>query len=64
MDRICAALASPAAPLALIASVAWAPVTGSPTWSAVSRGRLSCIVAISAAAVGWTAFVLAAGGGS
>jgi hypothetical protein len=63
MDRICAALASPAAPLALIASVAWAPVTGSPTWSAVSRDRLSCIVAISAA-VGWTAFVLAAGGGS
>ena len=58
MDRICAAIAAPAAPLALIASVAWAPVTGFPTWPALSRGRVTCTIAISAL-VGWTAFVLA-----
>jgi hypothetical protein len=67
MDRVCAALACPAAPLALIASVAWAPVAGFPTWPALSRGRLSSTLAISVL-VGWTAFVLVrrlavAGGG-
>jgi len=67
MDRVCAALACPAASLALVAAVAWVPVTGFPTWPALSRGRLSCTMAISAL-VGWTAFVLVrrlafAGGG-
>ena len=57
MDRICAAIAVPIAPVAQIASAAWAPVGGFPTWPALSRGRPSCTRAVSAL-VGWTAFVL------
>jgi len=44
-----AILSSPAAPLALFAALCWAPVTGFPTWPALSRGRLASTVAISAA---------------
>jgi hypothetical protein len=67
VDRICTPFASPAALLALIASVASAPVTGFPTWPALSRGRPSCTLAISAL-IGWTAFAFVrrlavAGGG-
>ena len=43
--------------VALIAAAARAPVTGFPTWPALSRGRPSCTPAVSAL-VGWTAFVL------
>jgi hypothetical protein len=58
MDRVVAALASPAAPIAVIAAVAWAPVTGFPTWPAVSRGRFALTAAVSAA-IASVAFVVA-----
>ncbi|HXQ46521.1 MAG TPA: hypothetical protein VN806_07890 [Caulobacteraceae bacterium] len=55
MNEICAALASPAALLALLASAAWAPITGVPTWPTLSHGRLCGTVTISGL-VGCTAF--------
>jgi hypothetical protein len=33
----------------MIAAVVWAPVTGFPTWPAVSRGRFAVTAAVSAA---------------
>jgi len=67
MDGICAALTSPSVVIALLAAAVWAPVTGFPTWPAISRGRFSGTMTISAL-VGWTAFVvvrrLAVGAGS
>jgi hypothetical protein len=49
MERTLAVLSSPAALLGLLAAVCWAPVTGFPTWPALSRGRLASTVVISAA---------------
>ncbi len=49
MERVYAVLSSPAAPVAMIAAVVWAPVTGFPTWPAVSRGRFAVTAAVSAA---------------
>ena len=46
MDRALALLASPAAGVALLAAVAWSPMTGFPTWPALSRGRYASTVAI------------------
>jgi hypothetical protein len=48
MDRVFAVILSPAAPIAVIAAVAWAPATGFPTWPAVSRGRFAGTAAVSA----------------
>ena len=47
MDRAAAILGSPAAVAALLAAVAWSPITGFPTWAALSRGRYASTVAIS-----------------
>lgn len=58
MDRVFAVLASPAAPIAMIAAVAWAPVTGFPTWNAISRGRFAVTSAVGAA-IGGVAFIAA-----
>jgi hypothetical protein len=49
MDRLAATLASPAALAALLAAVAWLPMTGFPTWAALSRGRYSSTFANSLA---------------
>jgi hypothetical protein len=49
MDRLAALLASPAAAFALVGALAWAPVTGFPTWAALSRGRYASTVWVSAA---------------
>jgi hypothetical protein len=49
MDRVCAMLASPAAPIALLAAVAWAPATGFPTWVSMARGRFASTATVSAA---------------
>jgi hypothetical protein len=57
MDRLAALLASPAAVLALFSAVAWAPMTGFPTWGALARGRYASTVGVSAAVA---AFVFAA----
>ena len=59
MDRLVNALASPATPIAVIAAVAWAPVTGFPTWPAVSRGRFAVTGAVSAT-IASVAFIVAA----
>lgn len=42
-----ATLATPAALAAILAAVAWAPLTGFPTWPAWSRGRLGSTVMLS-----------------
>jgi hypothetical protein len=47
MDRALDLLASPAATIALLAAVAWSPMTGFPTWPALSRGRYASTVTIS-----------------
>jgi len=52
MERIAALLASPAAPIAMVAAVAWAPITGFPTWNAVSRGRFAGTAALCGAIAG------------
>lgn len=49
MDRLAALLASPAAVAALLGALAWAPMTGFPTWGALSRGRLASTLAVSLA---------------
>ena len=49
MDRIAALLASPAALAALLAALAWPPMTGFPTWGALSRGRCASTLAVSLA---------------
>jgi hypothetical protein len=49
MDRLAALLASPAAAAALIGALAWAPMTGFPTWGALSRGRYASTVGVSVA---------------
>lgn len=49
MDQLAALLASPAAAIALIGAVAWAPMTGFPTWGALSRGRFASTVGVSVA---------------
>ena len=49
MDRLAALLASPAAAVALLGALAWAPMTGFPTWGALSRGRYAGTLAISVA---------------
>lgn len=49
MDRALTFLASPAAVAALLAAVAWSPMTGFPTWPALSRGRYGSTVTISLA---------------
>jgi len=58
MERAFALLASPAAPIAVLAALAWAPATGFPTWLCLSRARLAGTVLISAA-VGCAVFALA-----
>jgi len=58
MDRMAAALASPAGVFGLIAALAWAPATGCPTWPALARGRLASSVVISLA-VGVLVFLFA-----
>ena len=59
MDRVFAVLASPAAPIAVIAAIAWAPVTGLPTWPSLSRGRIAGTASVSAAIAG-VVFIVAA----
>jgi hypothetical protein len=49
MDRLAALLSSPAAAFALLGAVAWAPMTGFPTWGALSRGRYASTVGVSVA---------------
>ncbi len=49
MDRLAILLASPAAVAALLGALAWAPMTGFPTWGAVSRGRYASTVGVSVA---------------
>ena len=49
MDRLAALLASPAAAVALLGALVWAPMTGFPTWGALSRGRYASTLAISVA---------------
>lgn len=56
MDRLAALLASPVAAAALLSALAWAPVTGFPTWGALSRGRYASTVGVSVAVA---AFVFA-----
>ena len=58
MERAFALLASPAAPVAVFAALAWAPTTGFPTWVCLSRARFAGTLLISAV-VGCTVFVLA-----
>lgn len=48
MDRLAALLASPAAAAALLGAL-WAPVTGFPTWGALSRGRYASTFGMSVA---------------
>ena len=43
-----ATLASPAGLAAMVAAILWAPLTGNPTWPALSRGRLASTVMVSA----------------
>jgi len=49
MSPLVAVLASPAVSIALIAGAAWAPVTGLPTWPAVTRSRFASTAPVSAA---------------
>jgi hypothetical protein len=49
MDRLAALVASPPAAAALLGALAWAPMTGFPTWSALSRGRYASTVGVSVA---------------
>jgi hypothetical protein len=49
MDQLAALLASPAAAIALLGAVAWSPMTGFPTWGALSRGRFASTVGVSVA---------------
>ena len=49
MDRLAALVASPAAALALLGALAWAPITEFPTWGALSRGRYASTVVVSVA---------------
>ncbi len=49
MDRLAVLLASPAAAAALLSALAWAPMTGFPTWGALSRGRYASTVGVSVA---------------
>jgi hypothetical protein len=49
MDRLAAVLASPAAAVALFGALAWAPMTGFPTWGGPSRDRYASTLSISAA---------------
>ena len=49
MDRLAALLASPAAVVALLGALAWAPMTGFPTWGALSRGRYASTLGVSVA---------------
>ena len=49
MDQLAALIASPAAAIALLGALAWAPMTGFPTWSALSRGRFASTVGVSVA---------------
>ena len=49
MDRLGALLASPAAVAALLGALAWSPMTGFPTWGALSRGRYASTVGVSVA---------------
>jgi len=57
-ERAFALLASPAAPLAAFAALAWAPATGFPTWVCLSRARFAGTLLISAV-VACATFVLA-----
>jgi hypothetical protein len=57
MDRIAALLTSPAALAALLAALAWPPMTGFPTWGAFSRGRYASTLGVSLA-VGAFVFTL------
>jgi hypothetical protein len=47
MDRALSDLASPAAVAPPQAAGAWSPMTGFPTWPALSRGRYASTVTIS-----------------
>ena len=49
MDRLAALLASPAAAAALLSALAWAPMTGFPTWGGLARGRYASTVGVSVA---------------
>jgi hypothetical protein len=49
MDQLAAVLASPAAAVALLGALAWAPMTGFPTWGALSRGRYASTLGVSVA---------------
>ena len=53
------ALTSPAAAFALAMALLWAPVTGFPTWPALSRGRLASTAVITLAVASF-AYALAA----
>jgi hypothetical protein len=53
MDRLPALLRSPAAVVALLAALAWSPMTGFPTWAAPSRGRYASTLGISLAICGF-----------
>jgi hypothetical protein len=46
MDRALTVFASPPAVAALLAAVAWSPMTGFPTWPALSRGRYASTVTV------------------
>ena len=56
MDQLADLLASPAAASALLSALAWAPMTGFPTWGALSRGRYASTLGVSMAVA---AFVFA-----
>lgn len=58
MEALTHVLVSPAGSIALLASVAWAPVLGFPTWPSLARGRAASTALISVA-VGGVAFALA-----
>jgi hypothetical protein len=58
MERALSELTSPAARLGLLAALVWGPLTGMPTWSAISRARLASTLLISVA-VGVFVFLLA-----
>lgn len=49
MDRLAALITSPAAAAALVGALAWSPMTGFPTWGALSRGRYASTVGVSVA---------------
>jgi hypothetical protein len=49
VDHIVIGPTSCAVSAAIVAAVAWAPVTGYPTWNALTRGRFAVTAAISAA---------------